>query len=87
VATEGREFPCTRRAFHGDPGDHPFPNELERRYKTPQYPMLGIAIFTPVLCAELIWTWIHTRVLPPGIGVTMRHFGAKERRAFDCGDL
>jgi hypothetical protein len=87
VVTEGRDSPCTRRAFHGNPGDHPFPNELDPRYKTPQYLVPRVAVFAPLQGAELIWTWIHTRVLPPGISVTMQHFGANERRSFDCGDL
>jgi len=87
VVAAGHEFACTRRAFKGGPGDYPLPNERDPRYKTSRYPVLGIETFAPFEGAELIWTWINSALLPPGISVTMRHFGAKERRSFNCGDL
>ncbi len=46
-----------------------------------------IEVFAALAGAELIWTWINTQTLQPGISVTMRHFGAKERKHFGCGDL
>jgi hypothetical protein len=53
------------------------------------YPADPAELFTALGGAELIWIWIwiYARVLPSGISVTMRHFGAKERREFGCGDL
>lgn len=87
VTPEGRTYPCTRRAFKGNPGDYPPPDESDPRYKTRRYPHLDIETFHATEGADLIWTWMHSSLLPPGISVTMRHFGAKERHEFDCGDL
>jgi hypothetical protein len=83
----GREFPCTRRAYRGQPGEYPIPDESDARYKSSRYPSQPHEIFSALEAADLIWTWINTMTLPSGIAVTMRHFGASERRGFGCGDL
>lgn len=87
VVQVGREYPCTRRAFRGRPGDYPLGDESDPRIRTSLYPTLPIERFTPLEGAELIWAWITTAVLPAGISVTVRHFGAKERQHYGCGDL
>lgn len=87
VVQAGREYPCTRRAFRGSPGEYPLGDESDPRRKTSLYPTLPIERFSPLEGAELIWPWITTAVLAPGISVTMRHFGVKERQHYGCGDL
>jgi hypothetical protein len=49
--------------------------------------MESVEVFTALEGAELIWTRISTQTLPPRISVTLRHFGAEERKHFGCGDL
>lgn len=83
----GREYPITRRAYRGQPGDYPLPDETDPRYQTPDYPGCGLDVLTPTAGAELIWTWMTTMRLPAGIAVTMRHFGARGRAHYGGGDL
>jgi hypothetical protein len=83
----GNQYPCTRRAYRGRPGDYPLPDEYDPRYQTPGYPAGDMGAFTALAGAELVWAWLTTATLPPGIAVTMRHFGAKQRQHFGGGDL
>lgn len=87
IVASGGEFPCTRRAFKGRPGDYPLPDERDPRFKTKRCPVLHMEMFGPLEGAELIWSWVSSRPLPPGTSVTMRHFGAADRRFFGGGDL
>lgn len=87
VEMRGCDAPCTRRAFRGSPGTYPPPDEDDPRYKTVRYPPFDGEIFTAMEGAELIWTQIHGRRLPPGVALTMRHFGSKERSEFNCGEF
>lgn len=82
-----REYPITRRAYRGQPGDYPMPDETDPRYRTPAYPGPVLDVFTALAGAELIWTWMTTMRLPAGIAVTMRHFGARGRAHYGGGDL